>query len=693
MIRIFSGALCLIAIGLAAGAVGLFAYTLLADQGFVPSAEVGLLAAGIAGAGYAAAQLAYLAFLRVFYPTRDAAPYLLEAAAQAPALLLLPYALNQESILPHPMLQAFAPLVLGGGFIAAHGTLKFISFFAFISGRPAARWPSIFYIAGAAATGYAALAGTGQWLEQFEDMRPQVEASVLPMQAGFVHASARMVPEGVPFEFPVALDDDQVIDLRWAMPLDETARSVWVTIRLYGDERRRIARQIPVRPDGWTTMRVPLADIPPNTTRVSVVWGIDSEPPWMRFIEFRPIPSGSRQLMLSGPLFHRVRAPSAPPNIVIIAVDGLGGGQVSHLAGNRETTPQLDAFAFRQARFERAYTPAPDATAAAWSLLTGVHPAHHGMYGRTGYADAFAQIPLAVRLLEAGYATAAFTEAEAPDERRRLLTPDTPFRAGFELFDTTFTTVGSGEEGAPVGAQATLDALRRFIDLHDSVRFFAFVRLREMADLQYRARYGGQFIDDSDNPATRDVLDSAASYLDSILGEFLQEITAGPLRRNTIVVVCGLYGFDFNNEGRALIGVSEASLHVPLVLFLPGQARLARRDPVSLEDVKPTLLQLAGLTPTAGMDGLPLLPDPHDRPAKSIQREPLAFSMRTPRWRFSWMPEQEGRDEWLALYDMDRTPPQDRARFNPAIVSSFKPSLETLYARHLQSTAREMAAE
>ena len=686
VVRLFAGALCLIAIGLASGAVGLFAYAVLTELGFVPSAEIGLLSATVAGTAYAAVQLAFLSFLRFCYPTRDAVPYLLDALSQAPALLLLPLALGQEMALPHPLLERFAPLVFLAAFVLLHGGLKFLSFFAFISGRTAPRWPSIAYAAATVVLGFVAMTSASNWLDQFEEMRPGVPDAAMVHRAGFTTADARAIPEGVPLEIPIALEANQVLDLRWSVNPDELpVERVWVTIRLYGSELRRIARHIPVDSDGWTTMRVGLEDIPDGLERMSIVWGIDPEPPWMRFVEFRPIPSAGRSLQLSGPFIHSARTPALPPNVIIIAVDGLGGNHVSHLGYNRETTAQLDGFALRNMRMERAYTPAPDAAAAAWSLLTGIHPANHGMYGATVPATVDASASLVEKFRARGFATAAFTEASG--DRLNVLGEGTPFAHGYELFDTAYITEG-GADADTQGSRATLVKLRSFVELHAGVGFFAFVRLRELADLQYRVRYGGAFVDEPDTAEPVDVLDSAIAYLDEAIGNFAQEIVAGPLRRNTIIVVCGLYGFDFAQDGRPMVGVREASLHVPLLLYVPGQGRVMQREPISLEDIAPTLLQLTGLPVDSTVDGLPFLPEPHERPAMSVQRNPLAYSLRTARWRYSWMPAQEDREEWMALYDMGRTPPQERARFNPAIVAAFKPRLETLHAQLQSLSAR-----
>jgi arylsulfatase A-like enzyme len=60
-----------------------------------------------------------------------------------------------------------------------------------------------------------------------------------------------------------------------------------------------------------------------------------------------------------------------------------------------------------------------------------------------------------------------------------------------------------------------------------------------------------------------------------------------------------------DNHGRVLY---NPLIHVPLAIRLPGQPGRTVDDPVSVLDVTPTLLTLAGATIPAGADGRSLLP-------------------------------------------------------------------------------------
>jgi uncharacterized sulfatase len=107
----------------------------------------------------------------------------------------------------------------------------------------------------------------------------------------------------------------------------------------------------------------------------------------------------------------------------------------------------------------------------------------------------------------------------------------------------------------------------------------------------------------------------------------------------------------------------EESARVPMIIVAPGAAGNGRpcARTVELVDLYPTLADLAGLTPPAGLDGAslrPLLNDPAaawSRPAYTqVQRGGFpGYSVRTERWRYSeWDDGKQG----AQLYDHDADP-------------------------------------
>jgi arylsulfatase A-like enzyme len=96
-------------------------------------------------------------------------------------------------------------------------------------------------------------------------------------------------------------------------------------------------------------------------------------------------------------------------------------------------------------------------------------------------------------------------------------------------------------------------------------------------------------------------------FLDDAVGKLLDTLERRGLDRNTVVVFTSDHG-DYSGEHRLTDKSStfvDAMTRVPLILSWPGhvQEGVVDRHPVSLLDVMPTCLGLAGVPRPAGIDG------------------------------------------------------------------------------------------
>ena len=91
----------------------------------------------------------------------------------------------------------------------------------------------------------------------------------------------------------------------------------------------------------------------------------------------------ARFLLISALFNVGVSLAQERPNVLFIAVDDLNHW-VGHLDGHPGTfTPNIDRLAGRGVTFSRAYAAAPLCNPSRVSLLTGVMPAHSGIYGNS----------------------------------------------------------------------------------------------------------------------------------------------------------------------------------------------------------------------------------------------------------------------------------------------------------------------
>jgi arylsulfatase A-like enzyme len=109
---------------------------------------------------------------------------------------------------------------------------------------------------------------------------------------------------------------------------------------------------------------------------------------------------------------------------------------------------------------------------------------------------------------------------------------------------------------------------------------------------------------------------ASISFADAMVGRLLDALDASGRTENTIVVLFSDHGFHLGEKHRwRKQSLWEEATHVPLIVVAPGLTTPGTRTdaPVSLMDIYPTLVDLAGLDAPGHLEGtslLPLLEDP-----------------------------------------------------------------------------------
>jgi arylsulfatase A-like enzyme len=101
--------------------------------------------------------------------------------------------------------------------------------------------------------------------------------------------------------------------------------------------------------------------------------------------------------------------------------------------------------------------------------------------------------------------------------------------------------------------------------------------------------------------------DAAVACMDRSLGKFIDTLNAQADANNTIIVIVGDHGEQFGMHNILFHGnsVYRQVLRVPLVLRYPGAQAARVTEPVSITDLYPTLLGLAGISPGYARRALP----------------------------------------------------------------------------------------
>jgi arylsulfatase A-like enzyme len=166
--------------------------------------------------------------------------------------------------------------------------------------------------------------------------------------------------------------------------------------------------------------------------------------------------------------------------------------------------------------------------------------------------------------------------------------------------------------------------------------------------------------------------DSEIANADRYLGFVLDVLRSDEARwKRTVVIATGDHGEEFGEHGATEHAKSchVESVHVPLVVRLPGEQPATIDAPVGLVDIVPTVLELVGASTTGGerLDGHSLLlsknaPDrlPGERPLfcsvvsqKAAQGDFFRRAVRSGRWAL--FKEMRGSQE-VTLFDVERDP-------------------------------------
>ncbi len=145
---------------------------------------------------------------------------------------------------------------------------------------------------------------------------------------------------------------------------------------------------------------------------------------------------------------------------------------------------------------------------------------------------------------------------------------------------------------------------------------------------------------------------ACVSYVDAQIGQVLDALDQLDLAQDTIVVLWGDHGYALGEQDRWCKGTNfELDTRVPLLLRAPALAQPGMVTEALTEyvDLYPTLVELAGYQPPAGLDGRSLAPQLNDprsagrdaalsqfvRPFRSGEPEIMGYSIRTATHRYT----------------------------------------------------------
>ncbi len=132
--------------------------------------------------------------------------------------------------------------------------------------------------------------------------------------------------------------------------------------------------------------------------------------------------------------------------------------------------------------------------------------------------------------------------------------------------------------------------------------------------------------------------DAEIAFLDSQIGRLLEHLREKGVEDDTIIVLTSDHGELFGEHGLAyhFKSLSEEETHVPLIIRAPGKLPAGQRvkSPVELNDIVPTLVELAALEGAEAGDGTSLVTLARGDQAEDQNAVVFTYLVREPRKKF-----------------------------------------------------------
>ena len=367
------------------------------------------------------------------------------------------------------------------------------------------------------------------------------------------------------------------------------------------------------------------------------------------------------------------RSAGAPPNVLVFLTDQQRWDSIGAYGNPMGLTPNLDRMAAEGTRFVNAFTPQPVCAPARSSLQTGKYPSKTGVV-RNGLVLRDDETTLPMLFSRRGYDTGYIGKWHLGDGGSDIVPPAR--RGGYDQFWVAANALEHSSvpyegqmwdaKGQPVvfkdeyRVDALTDQTVGFLRQKRAKPFFLFVSHLEphfqnstntfIAPKGYADRYRNNFYIPGDlAPFPGDWKSQLPEYygivarIDEQFGRVMNELKAQGQLENTVVVMTTDHGCHFRTRNAEYKrSCHDASTRVPLLVRGPGfEGGKTVSQLVSTVDLPPTLLDAAGGSAAAGMQGKSLMDLVRGKSDGwrnevyiQMREEALGRAIRTEEWKY-----------------------------------------------------------
>lgn len=317
-------------------------------------------------------------------------------------------------------------------------------------------------------------------------------------------------------------------------------------------------------------------------------------------------------------------SPPPRPNFVLVVVDTLRADRL-HFAGyHKEVSPNFDLLRSKSTYFSNAHSTSSWTLPATVSVFLSQLPSQHGVV-TWGSSLTDEQTTLVEMLHDAGYRTGAWTA-------NLLMPEDRGLAQGFDAYD--LVTHPKWERGVPFQGEnsfALADELtsRALAWLEETsasdgdAPFFVYLHYMEphtpflcppttgeacrraAAVLNRQLVKASWNFTDHQSGLIRQLYDADIKLMDENLGRLYRDLEERGLLGNTWLIVTADHGEMLGEHGLYVHGraLYQETVRIPLLVYAPSRNGSVVSSPVSLIDIAPTILDLAGIDVPASFRG------------------------------------------------------------------------------------------
>jgi arylsulfatase A-like enzyme len=300
------------------------------------------------------------------------------------------------------------------------------------------------------------------------------------------------------------------------------------------------------------------------------------------------------------PLLSGCRYSAVRPSILLLTVDALRFDSL-----RPEVMYNLSRFAKKATVFSRAISPSAFTEYSFLSLFAG-RPLSDLLVDNPMANQQYCAPQMFPEALQtAGYRTAMYSHVILPKAVFRGISEPNHYEHAVDANDGS-----EFGENAPHRSAAMTRQIIDFISSNNRAPYFLWAHYTDL-----HAPYNLD-IQPANAITPLTPYEKEAAYVDYHLGRLLEALSKMDSAQNTIIVITSDHGEELMNTGREGHGTSGAphSVHVPLLMWIPGCPPRNVSFPSSLTDLSTTLLSLAGLPQAGPMLSLKMNPP---RPAVS----------------------------------------------------------------------------